>query len=151
MITQVLTHLSVKPEMEQTFVIFTESNHWLFKAVFREGFNHCYVIKWDGYQFILIDQNRTGLTIKTMEEYRGLIINKPNDLFTYLKQDKSVSNVISVNKVHIGQLYNKSRANFIVSLMRPNSCVEVVKSVLGMNTIRYLTPYSLYNKLIRLK
>lgn len=143
--------LRVKPEIEQTFVIFTESNHWLFKAVFREGFNHCYVIKWDGYQFILIDQNRTGLTIKTMEEYRGLIINKPNDLFTYLKQDKSVSNVISVNKAHINRVYNKSRSNFISSLIRPNSCVECVKSVLGMNTTCYLTPYSLYNKLIRLK
>ena len=143
--------LSVKPEEKQTFVIFAESNHWLFKAAFKKGFNHCYIIEWDGYQFILIDQNRTGLTIKTMEEYRGLIINKPNDLFTYLNHDKSVSNAISVNKAHISQLYNKSRTNFIVSLIRPNSCVECVKSVLGMNTICYLTPYSLYNKLIRLK
>jgi len=151
MITKLSTHLSVKAGIEQTFVVFTNSNHWLFNAVFKKGFNHCYVIKWDGYQFILIDQNRTGLTIKTMEEYRGLILGKSNYLFPYLEQDKSVSNVISVNKAHIGQLYNKSRSNFIVSLIRPNSCVECVKSVLGMNTICYLTPYSLYNKLIRLK
>ena len=129
---------------QATYVVFTKSNHWFFKYFFKRGYSHCYALIWDGYQIICFDKTITNTFINTVESYNGKVLMSPSDIFEYIAQDNDVTQVVCVNADKLRKLYESSNTNFIVSFLRPNSCVEYVKDYLGMNTLKYWTPYKLF-------
>ena len=126
-----------------TFIIYTTSVHWLFKRLFKSRYQHCYLLIWDGYQWIVLDKNLSYLNVATVEMYQDTILTSHNQLLELLEYDTDVTYIQQVDTEIVREVYADTISNFIVSALRPNTCVEYVKSYLGMNTLCTLTPNSL--------
>lgn len=131
----------------KNFIIYTKSEHWLFKLIFRGNYQHCYLLKWDGYQWLMLDKKTEYLDISTVELYNGIPLTTHQELLDCLVDDSYVTYIQEVDLDIVRGVYADTTSNFIVSILRPNTCVEYVKSHLGINTIYILTPKGLKESL----
>lgn len=103
------------------YVVFTKakSQGWLFKWLHKE-ISHCFVIKPNGKDFIVMDNSIGKLTVFT--------VTSSNDIL-------SESYIIKVKQREM-----TSYVNF-------NTCVSFVKQIIGINNPFIVTPYQLFKRL----
>lgn len=106
--------------MSFSFVVFTSTNtHWTAKYLSR-WINHCFIIKPDRGRWLVIEQTMEELQVYTIDDYSDIL-----------------SNSIVVYCEHTGK-----KPNIIL-----NTCVGIVKSIVGINSLRVQTPLQLYRYL----
>lgn len=127
----------------KSFLVYIDSDHWFFKLFFKRHYNHCYLLIWDGYQWLRLDKGVYDTKVNTIECVSGTTLHNPNDLIPLLLQLDNTHRVQEVDETKVKALNKHTCNNFIVSMIRPNSCVETIKNYYGINRLRYITPYSL--------
>ncbi len=141
---------------KQTFVIFNNTNHKWLRKILRKGFQHTYILHWNGYCWLLIDKNFTGLDIKVLDRWNGQDIAFNTDIVKLLCEEEPQITVLSVSQEDIRQSYcvgEETYSRFIYSLSAAipkfNHCLTTVINFLGlMDVTGIYTPYSLYKHLI---
>jgi hypothetical protein len=122
-------------ETQEYFVVFTppEQRRWWTKWL-EEGYGHCYVVWWDGFNWLRMCPELTRVVIEVL----------PWD-----KED--VGEVCRGNTaVHIELPVTDTRKGGPWLLM-PATCVEVVKVMLGIRAWYVLTPRQLFSYLVARK
>lgn len=118
--------------IEEWYVCFKDvpNKHWIQRFI-KNGFGHCYAFKESpGGQFLIIaEPMRSHLDI-------DIIPNNKANFEQLTKCNKLVKVIIKYD-------LTKDRGHFC----RFN-CVEVVKSLIGVNSFWTFTPYQLYKRLI---
>ena len=114
------------------YLAFGDSSNRHFWDVFtRKGFRHCCAIKWDGYNWILIDPLGQLLDI---------------NILPYTKLD-NVPNLFRENNWTVIRYNQKIKEKFIHRGML--TCVTVCKQLLGIKACWVVTPWQLYNYIQR--
>lgn len=119
--------------IEEWYVCFkdTPTKHWI-QHILKIGFHHCYAFKESpgGEFLILVDPMRSHVDV-------DMVRNNTENLTKMTNCNKVVRVIVKYN-------LKKDRGHFC----RFN-CVEVVKSLIGMNSFWTLTPYQLYKRLTK--
>jgi len=96
-----------------------------------KGYRHCFAIRWDGFNWILIDPLGSWLEVQVMPY--GIDENVPAKMLE-----------LGHNLLYV----RKSRSNkFIVR--GPMTCVNIMKHLIGLKAFWIITPKQLYNYLKR--
>ena len=119
--------------IEEWYVCFKDvpNKHWV-QRFLNKGFRHCYAFKESpgGKFIILVEPMRSHLDIDIVP------LNKEN--FTKMTDcNKFVKVIVQYD-------LNKDRGHFCRF-----SCVEVVKSLIGVKSFWTFTPYQLYKRLLK--
>lgn len=108
------------------YVAFCNNNSIFWLKYLKEGFRHCFVIMGDGQSWIVVEA-----TIA-----RTFVIKITDENYVKTLQNQGF-------KVVRAKIYSKNKffKSFKFAIF---SCVELVKSVLGIVDIKIQTPYKLY-------
>lgn len=111
--------------MEEFFVIFSNTDQW-YRKFLKKNFGHCALVKKiNAEMFIFIDPFTT---------YVGC----------YLVSREFISNRLHDSKVlYLKKELDKTEKTFNLGVT-PRTCVSVVKSFLGLEDRRVVTPFKLY-------
>lgn len=111
-------------------ICFCDSEHHLLKPVLKAGFSHCFAIKHTDDNYIVVNCERSHAEVDAL----------PVTPFVYADLVDGMTRITLATKIN----EDKSIAG-----LRWLSCVESVKSLLGINDALLLTPYQLYKRLLR--
>lgn len=123
-------------ETQEYYVIFTppEQRRWWTKWL-EEGYGHCYVVWWDGFNWLRMCPELTRVVIEVL----------PWD-----KESDADRVLIGNTAVHIELPVEDNRTRG-PRLIMSATCVEVVKYMLGIRCWYVWTPRQLFNYLVRRK
>jgi len=111
-------------------ICFCDSEDHLLKPILKAGFSHCFAIKHTDDNYIVVNCERSHAEVDalpvTAHVYADLVDGMTR-ITLAVKIDESGS----------------------IAGLRWLSCVESVKSLLGINDALLLTPYQLYKRLLR--
>jgi hypothetical protein len=113
-------------------VVFDDNTEIAWLRLLKRGFRHCLVLVGDGEDWVLMDPVCTGISIALVRSVA------PEYLVEHFVQKGQA--------VAVGRAWGQ-RAHRSFPL-RPLSCVEVVKHVLGISAAPVWTPYQLYRHLV---
>ena len=121
------------------WIVFGRSreSHW-WNRYLRQDFQHCYALRFDGYNWILF---HPGVAVTEIDV---LAFTGENDLPEILKCSQA-TRVVRVT------LFKTTQGLRIPWLFAPQTCVEQIKTLLGIRGFWILTPYQLYQHLKDLK
>ncbi len=108
--------------MSFSYVVFTEAENRLVRAIFRKGFSHCYMLYQDRDRWIVYDPTMTDLRVFTLDDINAIV---------------ATSRVIEIET-------KKS-----IAFISFNTCVSHVKHAIGLNNPFIQTPHQLYKRLKR--
>lgn len=111
-------------------ICFCDSEPHLFKPLLKRGFSHCFAIKHTDDNYIVVNSDNSHIEVDAL----------PVTPFVYADLVDGMTRITLAIKVDSKQ----SMAG-----LRWLSCVESVKSLLGINAPLLLTPYQLYKRLLR--
>lgn len=127
----------IKPRINETwFIVFENAikKHWYVKYL-KEGFSHCYLMKKSeaGYFWIILNPVWSHVTIENR-----LVKTFPNP------QDYAGEYATVIEYKAAIDPYNH------VCILGINSCVDVIKRIIGIKMFGIFTPYQLYKHIRRL-
>jgi len=107
------------------YVVFSNGSNLFWLKLLKRGFRHCFVILGNGENWIAIEAtlSRTYINLITDQNYPDFLRKRG---FTVIR-----------SKIY--PYFVSKMPKFAIF-----SCVELVKSVLGINSSKLQTPYSLY-------
>jgi hypothetical protein len=134
--------------VERTFIVFSNTNspRW-YNRFLREGFQHCWVLYYDGYNWFKVEHNYLGLQMEMIVELNGWVFNQCQNISRYYANLP----FYTVEEVDRDSLQlackNYRRSKF---LMVPSTCVELVKDWCAIRRYWLHTPYQLYKHILKL-
>ena len=113
------------------YLIFTEvkRQRW-WDRLLKPGFNHVYAMRWDGFNWLIVNPRSDFLSV----EVSTICDHNLRDLAI----GEATATVGVLCEIPKGRL----RSRFFAG---PVTCVEVVKSLLGIRAWFLFTPWQLYN------
>lgn len=129
-----LSWLSYKHANHRAWVIFENGNDiTLLRRVLKDGYKHCWILLWDGRQWITVDSLSSHIEVMTYNDIMDGL-----DLPMWLKDRYTAVVEIPLRRDGEKELY-----------IRWLSCVEIAKHYLGIKAFGVITPYQLYKHLLR--
>ena len=114
------------------YVIFKEAQHdFFFKPFCKSGFTHCLVVRsvCADYFWLIVDPNIHNTHIELVSK----------------KEKPTIEDL--VGECTIVQINSEIDLNTVCYTLSFNTCVDVVKRILGIRAAFCLTPYQLYKRL----
>jgi len=123
-------------DTQEYYVVFTDAevNQW-FTRFLHPGYGHCYVVWWDGFNWIRMRPDLTHVAIEVLP----LIDSGDVELV-----------VLGNTAVHVEVPVNKQRVRTPL-MLAPATCTEACKAVLGIRAPFVFTPRQLFNYLVTRK
>lgn len=111
-------------------VCFCDSEYHPFKPILKHGFSHCFAFKHTEDYYIVANSELSHIELDVLERNEQAF----NDL---IESMVTVTVTLDIDAKHS------------IAGLRWLSCVETVKSLLGIRSPLLLTPYQLYKRLVR--
>lgn len=118
------------------YVVFEHGDmpYWWAKYL-HAGFRHCWILRWDGYNWIAVNPRLGHTDIEILPYYRYEDIKN-----IYIDTNCSV-----IIHAKVWRDTTRIRSPWPTAF----TCVEQVKAALGIRDWRLITPYGLFNYLLR--
>lgn len=130
-----LLELSSEYRPRVFFVVFTEAELYFWHPILKSGFRHCYVIERLDFIYMMFDPTRYGLNV--------VLPNCSADV-------PLIENMMDLDpKIRVLKVVTQGKGESVALKMRPMSCVSVVEYVMGLSFNFCITPYQLFNKLLK--
>lgn len=111
-------------------ICFCDSDHHILQPILKRGFSHCFAIKHTDENYIVVNCDRSHAEVDALPA--------TNRVYADL--------VDGMTRITLAVKIDESGS---IAGLRWLSCVESVKSLLGINDPLLLTPYQLYKRLLR--
>lgn len=140
---------SMTPGVERTWVVFNNGcsdGRW-FTSLLKKNFKHCYIIHYDGYQWMRIEKAYSHIDLRMIISIDGLIICQQQNIIPYF-QSLDNHTVVEVDRdKYIKQNTGKLRTRFPFVLQ---NCSSFAQDYLGVNGwIPHITPYQLFKRITK--
>jgi len=113
-------------------VVFVDSGRFNMWDIFTsKGYRHCFAIRWDGYNWVMIDPMGSWLEVQVLPY-------GPEDNVAEMMRDRGY---------RVGYVRKSRRDRFIFRGFM--TCVSTVKHLLGIRAAWVITPKQLHNYIIR--
>ena len=119
------------PVGRQVLVIFEDRNAPGCLRLLRPGFRHCYCMLWQPAGWLLCDPLKGSLELSTLPSYGA---------------DEVVRGALALGR-HVAEGITAAPPAFRFGMLRPLTCVEVVKRAIGVVDSHVVTPFQLYRRL----
>lgn len=116
---------------DNVWVVFSPVTTLWYLKFLRRGFKHCFVILEDNGYFFIVDPLSSKIELMTFHILGDMFIKE------FEKLDMKVVKVFINDNVATSWKFGIF------------TCVEVVKRILGISSIRVITPYQLYKYLLK--
>jgi len=128
-----LTARDIRPDakLAHWYLIFTDvkRRRW-WDRVLKPGFNHCYAMRWDGFNWLIVNPRSDFLEVEVSQ------------ICDHNLRNAAIGEATAVVSVLCQVPRGRLRSRFFAG---PVTCVEVVKSLLGIRAFFLFTPWQLYN------
>lgn len=102
-----------------------KTQHW-WNRFLHPDYQHCVLIKWDGFEFFLIHGGMAGIAVDVVHDPVGHIEGMHS--YTLVSRE-----TVDEEKLRLPLVF------------APFTCVEVAKAILGIRSPLLLTPHQLYH------
>lgn len=121
----------VENEIDWIIVFSDKERLHLWDLFTSKGFRHCFALRWDGFNWVLVDPLGSWLEVQVMPY--GIDENVPQKM------------------LDLGHklLYVRKNRSFRIILRGPMTCVNIMKHLIGLRAFWIITPKQLYNYLKR--
>ncbi|MBD5405002.1 hypothetical protein HDR59_00450 [bacterium] len=116
---------------DNVWVVFSPFTTLWYLKFLRVGFKHCFVILEDNGYFFIVDPLASKIELMSFHILGDRLINEFKNLGMNVVK-------VSINK--------ENSASWKFGIF---TCVEVVKRILGISSLRVITPYQLYKYLLK--
>ena len=121
--------------MREIYTIFHGNSRYFGSKYLVKGFTHTFVIERCARGWVCIDGNRSSLEVKILP-----VSSQIDMMHVFAKQNPTS---------HILKIYTSDSGKQIFPRLGLISCVSTVQYLLGVYWPTVLTPYALYNKLLK--